>query len=557
MSAAAPPPGVAGDPRSPIHRLDPRAKLIGLRRGHARRGLHAAARVAGLRRPARARWRGRRARPRRPAHALDPRAGRAPAGALRRRVRAVRPRRRAGRPRPVHVSEEGLETFATVSAKAILGTLSAVLLGATTSFPDVLHALERLKAPKLLVLIAAFMYRYLFMIVDEVRRMRAALAARGYAPRHALQVAGDRPRRHRAVPAHLRARRARAPGDARARLAPDDAAPGRARLHAAPTRSSSPPSPRPCSRSESSHELRHPRPRPALHLPQRRHRPRRLDLHVAHGERVAVLGPNGAGKTTLMLHLNALLTGTRRARGRRPARRPRRRARPARPRRPDLPGPRRPAVHADRARGRRVRPAQPRPLQARGRGPRARRRSTAVRMERARRPRAAPALARPAPARRDRHRAGDATRACSCSTSRRANLDPRTRRELIETLDAIERTMLIVTHDLPLAARAVRARGAAVRGPDRRRRAHARTAAPTSSSWPRTTWSCPKASTCGWYAGDLGPLGLDPVQQLLHRHHERVDALAQQLIGHVVHVDPGVGERLQVGGRDRRRRSRR
>jgi cobalt/nickel transport system ATP-binding protein len=35
----------------------------------------------------------------------------------------------------------------------------------------------------------------------------------------------------------------------------------------------------------------------------------RLDLDVAHGERVAVLGPNGAGKTTLMLHLNGLLRG--------------------------------------------------------------------------------------------------------------------------------------------------------------------------------------------------------------------------------------------------------
>lgn len=35
-----------------------------------------------------------------------------------------------------------------------------------------------------------------------------------------------------------------------------------------------------------------------------------VDLTVGRGERVAVLGPNGAGKTTLMLHLNGVLTAT-------------------------------------------------------------------------------------------------------------------------------------------------------------------------------------------------------------------------------------------------------
>jgi cobalt/nickel transport system ATP-binding protein len=34
---------------------------------------------------------------------------------------------------------------------------------------------------------------------------------------------------------------------------------------------------------------------------------RGVDLHVHQGERVALLGPNGAGKTTLLLHLNGIL----------------------------------------------------------------------------------------------------------------------------------------------------------------------------------------------------------------------------------------------------------
>jgi cobalt/nickel transport system permease protein len=181
--------GVAGDPASPIHRLDPRAKLIGF----------AGITIVAVSAPLSA-W---------PVYVACGLALAVTALLARVRVKTLWSRARVVLPLvlfvaifvpfvregdpvdlgPFTVSEQGLATFATVSAKAILGTLSAVMLGATTSFPDVLHALERLRAPRLLVLIAAFMYRYLFVIVEEVSRMRAALAARGYAPRHALQAA--------------------------------------------------------------------------------------------------------------------------------------------------------------------------------------------------------------------------------------------------------------------------------------------------------------------------------------------------------------------------------
>ena len=77
---------------------------------------------------------------------------------------------------PVALSEAGLATFALVTAKATIGALGAVLLGATTAFPDLLRARAPARA-RLLTVIAGFMYRYVFVIADEARRMRTALAA--------------------------------------------------------------------------------------------------------------------------------------------------------------------------------------------------------------------------------------------------------------------------------------------------------------------------------------------------------------------------------------------
>jgi cobalt/nickel transport system permease protein len=58
----------------------------------------------------------------------------------------------------------------------------AILLTATTPFPDVLHALGHLRVPSVLVAIVAFMYRYLFVLTDEAQRLMRARAARSARP---------------------------------------------------------------------------------------------------------------------------------------------------------------------------------------------------------------------------------------------------------------------------------------------------------------------------------------------------------------------------------------
>jgi cobalt/nickel transport system permease protein len=81
---------------------------------------------------------------------------------------------------PLHIAltREGLELFAVLVVKSFLSILCVVLLTATTGFPELLKALERLRCPGLVILILSFMYRYLFVVQDEFMKMRLAKEAR-------------------------------------------------------------------------------------------------------------------------------------------------------------------------------------------------------------------------------------------------------------------------------------------------------------------------------------------------------------------------------------------
>jgi len=76
------------------------------------------------------------------------------------------------------ISEAGLLRFVSIVIRTLLSVMMAVLLAATTSFPDMLHAFRHLRLPSLLVAVIGFMYRYLFVLTDEVIRLLRARSAR-------------------------------------------------------------------------------------------------------------------------------------------------------------------------------------------------------------------------------------------------------------------------------------------------------------------------------------------------------------------------------------------
>ena len=73
----------------------------------------------------------------------------------------------------------GWITAANVLAKFVLGILAITALIATTPFAGLLEAMRRLGVPKLLVMTLAFLYRYVFVLIDEGLRVRRARDVRG------------------------------------------------------------------------------------------------------------------------------------------------------------------------------------------------------------------------------------------------------------------------------------------------------------------------------------------------------------------------------------------
>ncbi|HMM96349.1 cobalt ECF transporter T component CbiQ [Phycicoccus sp.] len=93
---------------------------------------------------------------------------------------AVGPRVQVG---PVSVSQTGLTAAVALLLKGTTGVLAAIAFAVTTPPRDLVRALQHLRVPDPLVLIASFMVRYVDVVADQLRRMKVARASRGFSAR--------------------------------------------------------------------------------------------------------------------------------------------------------------------------------------------------------------------------------------------------------------------------------------------------------------------------------------------------------------------------------------
>ena len=82
-----------------------------------------------------------------------------------------------------NLSVPGIWLLIGATIKSMLGAVALILLVATTPFHQLLEGLRRLGMPTIFMDILALTYRYLYILMDEAKRLRRAAIARGYAPK--------------------------------------------------------------------------------------------------------------------------------------------------------------------------------------------------------------------------------------------------------------------------------------------------------------------------------------------------------------------------------------
>jgi cobalt/nickel transport system permease protein len=85
------------------------------------------------------------------------------------------------------ITYEGIMTFLNIIVKSSLSIFLLVVASSTTPFADFLKGLDLLRIPRLMIMLMSFLYRYLFVLLDEARRLMRARSLRYFGSRYREQ----------------------------------------------------------------------------------------------------------------------------------------------------------------------------------------------------------------------------------------------------------------------------------------------------------------------------------------------------------------------------------
>ena len=74
----------------------------------------------------------------------------------------------------------GVVIFTSILVKSTLSLVTVVLLSNTTPFSELLNVLRKAHVPPLFLTLLALMYRYLFILIDEIEHMKVARTSRTF-----------------------------------------------------------------------------------------------------------------------------------------------------------------------------------------------------------------------------------------------------------------------------------------------------------------------------------------------------------------------------------------
>lgn len=80
----------------------------------------------------------------------------------------------------IGITYEGLAVLVNVIIKGWLSMLCLIVLTSSSKFADLLQGMYRLKVPLIFVQIISFMYRYIFVLIDQAMRMQMARDSRNF-----------------------------------------------------------------------------------------------------------------------------------------------------------------------------------------------------------------------------------------------------------------------------------------------------------------------------------------------------------------------------------------